>query len=110
MKKLFFTALCLVVFATGIVAKSETSNLKFINVLVDDNNNRKAIKFEDLPEAVRKAIAVDAYKDWKVIEAFIVNGAVAADGTKGPDHYELKLSKDTEKKSVKFNTDGTLLI
>lgn len=57
------------------------------------------VKPEELPDAVKQALEADAYQDWSVSEAYLVN-----DGTN--EYYRIELTKDQETQEVKLNKDG----
>jgi DNA-directed RNA polymerase beta subunit len=105
MKKMILPALCLSLCLTTVSVSAINTVSNSVIVMNDD---RQAVKSEELPEGVKKTLATDAYKGWAVKEAALVKGAVAADGT-ATSHYEVVLTNEKETKTVKFNQDGSLL-
>lgn len=75
MKKTTFWALCL-----GFVLASANSiaanSLKTIVGISIPGDGRQVIKQEELPEAIKKTLATDAYKGWSVKEAALITPAV----------------------------------
>ncbi len=59
-----------------------------------------AVKPEDLPEAVKTALAGDAYKGWEVTGAFLVT---KEDKTQ---YYEIAVKKGEETATVNLDKDG----
>lgn len=64
---------------------------------VEQTDELVKITTDDLPEAVKKTLATADYKGWTVEEAY---------HNKTKDHYELKVKKETETKTLKFGKDG----
>jgi uncharacterized membrane protein YkoI len=98
MKKVTILAL-LFVFAAGIanteaatIARRSDSAVKF--------DEKVKIKKEDLPEAVRTALAGNDYKGWEISEAYMYKEA----GT-----YEIELKNGDQKKTVKLDKDGKVI-
>jgi len=100
MKKLILPALCLTMtFGTMSVSATSLSNNTVITL---NEDGRKTVKQEELPEAVTKTLAGDAYKGWTIKEAALVTQATA-------EHYEVTLANEKETKVVKLHKDGTLV-
>lgn len=55
------------------------------------------ITTDELPAAVKQTLASADYQGWAVDEAF---------HNKTKDHYELKVKKEAETKTLKFSKDG----
>lgn len=68
------------------------------------NDNRQVLKAEELPDAVKKALATDEYKGWTVKEA----AKVTITGDKPENLYEVALTNGTENRNVRFKEDGTV--
>lgn len=64
--------------------------------------NRKAIKTEELPDAIKTTISGNEYKGWTVNSAFIVQGA--------NEYYEVVMMRDKETKTVRFDKSGKSII
>jgi hypothetical protein len=58
------------------------------------------IQEDTLPEAVKKALKGDEYKDWTVSAAYLIKSA---------DQYEIELKKGAETKTVKLDKEGKVL-
>lgn len=65
-----------------------------------DSSSSTPVKLEELPDAVKTALASDAYKAWTPTEAFLVK-------ENGKEYYQINVTKEEEKGSVKINADGT---
>lgn len=101
MKKLIVAAFSLgMVFFSATVTAANASNT-VISVTVNEDE-RQAVKSEELPEAVKKTLAGDEYKGYTITEATLVKSAEAS-------HYEISLAKDKETKLVKCDKDGKIL-
>ena len=59
-----------------------------------------AVKPEDLPEAVKTALAGDAYKGWEVTGAFLVTKEDKS------QYYEIAVKKGEETATVNLDKDG----
>lgn len=55
------------------------------------------ITTDELPDAVKQTLASADYQGWAVEEAY---------HNKTKDHYELKVKKEAETKTLKFGKDG----
>ena len=55
------------------------------------------ITTDDLPDAVKQTLASADYQGWAVEEAY---------HNKTKDHYQLKVKKEAETKTLKFGKDG----
>lgn len=112
MKKLILSAFVLGL-ALAPVCISANNQLSVVKAAAIGNDDRKVIKAEELPEAVAKNLAGDAYKGWTVKEAAMVSHpaatADAATTQAHDDYYEVILTNGKETKTVKFQKDGKLL-
>lgn len=66
-----------------------------------DGVEKKKIEEKDLPAAIKKVLATDQYKDWKVVAAWHVAGE--------NEHYLLDMKKGDESTLLKFNKDGQII-
>lgn len=66
---------------------------------VTDQVKETPVKPEALPDAVKQTLESDAYQDWSVAGAYLVQ-----DGTK--EYYRIELVKDQERQEVKLDKDG----
>lgn len=93
MKKILFATMLMTSFATLAVqanAQVETTA---------QQAQETPVKPEELPEAVKTALAGDTYKGWTATAATMVkNGAT--------EYYKIELSKDQEKQTVNLDKDG----
>lgn len=106
MKKLIVSAFCLSLIFGSTAVVAANSNSEVVYTVNDDG--RKTVKAEELPEAVRKTLAGEAYKGWTVKEATQVNSTVPGDATQPKTWYEVTLTNGKESKAYKFNPDGTV--
>lgn len=110
MKKLIFPAFCLTLALTSVNVSAANTTSHVITVNANDDE-RKAVKPEELPAPVTKAVTGDAYKGWVVKEAALVNpspaAGAAATEAKPEAYYEVTLTHEKETKTVKFHKDGT---
>jgi len=67
------------------------------NTIVVAQDEKVAVKIEELPEAVKAALKGDEHKEW-------VAESATLDKAKGV--YEITLKKGAETKTVKFDKDG----
>lgn len=104
MKKIMIlSAFSLLMFDHSVFAKNnsvELSMSKYIVSMIDDNA-KSPVKIEELPEAVKKTLATDAYKGWTASEAFLVQGKT--------EYYEIIVKKEAEVKTVKLNKEGIVV-
>jgi len=95
MKKVTIIAALFICAAGAINANAETtSGRSEISVNFDE---KVKIKKEELPEAVRTALAGNDYKGWEISECYMYKEA----GT-----YEVELKNGDQKKTVKLDKDG----
>jgi Fe-S cluster biosynthesis and repair protein YggX len=67
----------------------------------EEGDQRFPVKPEELPEAVKKALSDEQYKDWKVTEAFLIQEERKI--------YEITLMKGQEKQVIKMDEQGNVL-
>jgi hypothetical protein len=100
MKKLFFS-ISLVLFSAVMVFAQETVKETAVIEQGNDVQDEKVeIKADELPEAVRTTLSTEEYKDWTIEKAYHI---------KTNNHYEVKLKKGSESKSIKFDKDGNVV-
>lgn len=88
-------ALALVSFAT-VQAKNPAEP----TIVVIGVQEKVAVKPEDLPEAVKTALAGDTYKGWEVTGAFLIT---KEDKTQ---YFEIAVKKGEETATVNLDKDG----
>jgi len=66
----------------------------------DQADEKVKIKVEELPDAIKNALASDSYKGWSADAAFY---------NKTKDNYEVQVKKGTETKTLKFSKDGSII-
>lgn len=71
--------------------------------IVNFQDEKKPVKVEELPDAVKAALTGDDYKEWKAEKAFQVKSAT------GSEYYEIELKKGEEAKTVKLDKDGKVV-
>ena len=100
MKKIMFaTLLFAVAFSMSAVNSlaGRMSNPSSARIVGDDE--KKPIKKEDLPEAVKMTLAGPDYQGWEITAAFSVKKVDA-------DYYEIKLRKGDKTITAKLDKDG----
>ncbi|MFB5945342.1 hypothetical protein [Albibacterium profundi] len=104
MKKLMLSAAVLA-FAgfTATNVNAETTNFPAASEVVMGVQDKTPVNPEDLPDAVKEALAGEEYAEWSVKEAFSV---APADGI---PFYEISLQKDQETKVVNLNEAGEVV-
>ncbi|WP_017258163.1 hypothetical protein [Pedobacter arcticus] len=65
-----------------------------------DSTTSTKVELTALPEAVKTTLTSDAYKAWTATEAYLVK-------ENGKEYYQINVTKEEEKGSVKINVDGT---
>ncbi len=100
MKKTIFAAV--VVLTCGAMASRATTlaTAKSTSGIASVVEEKVKIKPEELPEAVKKALAADEYKGWTVANAYVY---------KENQSYEVEVKKGEEVKIFKFDKEGKLM-
>ncbi|MEJ0033564.1 MAG: hypothetical protein WDO15_25940 [Bacteroidota bacterium] len=98
MKKVSILAL-LFVFAAGI-ANTEAATIARRTASVVKFDEKVKIKKEELPDAVKTALAGNDYKGWEISEAYM---------WKESGNYEVELKNGDQKKTVKLDKDGKVV-
>jgi hypothetical protein len=96
MKKLMLSVL-FVAFATTATIAQTVEN---VNIEVTTQQEKTAVKLEDLPDAVKATLSGDKYAEWVPSEASVVT----TQG--GVKHFEVTLKKDDEVKVINLGEDG----
>ncbi len=92
-KQIFLFAILLG--ACSLMANAKTQQLANQTKMESPVQEKKDIKAEELPEAVKKTLAGDSYKGWEISKASVAK-----------DVYEVELKKGSETKTAKFDKDG----
>jgi uncharacterized membrane protein YkoI len=95
MKKVTILAL-LFVFAAGI-ANTEAATIARRSAGVVKYDEKVKIQKDELPDAVKKALAGNDYKGWEISECY---------RWKESGNYEVELKNGDQKKTVKLDKDG----
>lgn len=88
---------------TATNVNAETTNFPTASEVVMGVQDKTPVNPEDLPDAVKEALAGEEYAEWSVKEAFAV---APADGV---PFYEISLQKDQETKVVNLNEAGEVV-
>ncbi len=100
MKKVIF-AVVAGVMSFGAVSVASAQRIDAPSAQSQDQADEKVkIKIEELPDAVKTALASDSYKGWSADAAFY---------NKTKDNYEVQVKKGTETKTLKFSKDGNII-
>ena len=84
---------------TATIAQSvETVNIEIVN-----QQEKTAIKLEDLPDAVKASLSGEEYASWIPSEAFVVTPQ------EGAKFFEVTLKKEDEVKVVNLGEDGKVV-
>jgi len=78
-----------------------TATIADANIAVSAQDDKKQVEASALPEAIKKVLATDQYKQWTVASAWLVKGE--------KEHYELQMKKGEETTSLKFDKDGNVV-
>lgn len=102
MKKVFFSAGVLLMLSTASFAQdAAVSSEVTILTPADKGDDKKKITATELPDAVQKTLASDAYKEWQLVTAWHVTGK--------DEHYVLEMRKGEEKSTLKMNKEGQII-
>lgn len=64
-------------------------------------DNKTAVDPANLPEAIKKTLAGDQYKEWQLVSASLVKGAT--------EYYELQMKKGEETTALKLDKNGKVV-
>ena len=90
-------------FAGMATVNAETVNSKISVATVMQFQDRTPVKAEDLPDAVKEALAGEEYSEWTIKEAFAVAPA------EGVPFFEISLQKGDENRVVTLNEAGEVV-
>lgn len=66
-----------------------------------DETPRVEVKYEELPDAVKKSLASEPYTGWSFLKAVLVKDKT--------EYYEIDLKKEDKVKNLKMNKEGKLI-
>lgn len=95
MKKIIYTLAIAFLIGSGSIYASSFS--KNENAEITQQNKKKKVNEEDLPDAIKRLLKTETYKYWKVEEAFLIEGA---------DYYKVELKKDDQKQTLNLDKYG----
>ncbi len=101
MKKVFLSVAFLA-FAGLASAKANSSITAESIVTIQDSTQRKPVKLEELPDAVKATLASDTYKDWAPQTATWVK-------VKDTEYFEIAVKKGEEAKTLKIDPAGKVI-
>ncbi len=95
------TILAAVVLAGSTLAvNADTLSTVKTGIVISVVEEKVKINPEELPDAVKKTLATDEYKDWTVSAAYVY---------KESQTYEVEVKKGEETKTFKFDKEGKLV-
>jgi beta-mannanase len=95
MKKLI--AVSMFVFVVCAVPMVQAKNSALVKSTLSQADEKVKVKLEELPEAVKNALATEPFSAWSAESAML---------NKTKDHYEIEVKKGAEKRVLKFSKDG----
>ena len=98
MKKIMLSAAVLA-FAGMTTVNAETIKTPVASAIVMNLQDKTPIDAQDLPDAVKTALAGDDYSEWTVKEAYSIQAG-------GVSTYEISLQKGDESRVVNLNEAG----
>jgi hypothetical protein len=99
MKKLILTAAMFSSMTSLAIAQDAISTEAVATTQAQDPTGRVKVEEADLPEGVKKTLATESYKEWKLEAAWLVTEGSA-------QYYVIELSKGEERKAVRLNKEG----
>jgi hypothetical protein len=96
MKKIILACAAAAFLTAGFTAKAMNVS---VPVTAVEDDNKTQVDPAALPDAVKTTLGGDTYKGWTVSSAWLVKTATA-------EYYEIQLSKDNQKNTVKLDKDG----
>jgi hypothetical protein len=96
MKKIILACAAAACITAGFTAKATDYS---VPVTVVEDDNKTQVDPAALPDAVKTTLSGDAYKGWTVSTAWLVKNG-------NSEYYEIQLSKDNQKNTVKLDKDG----
>jgi hypothetical protein len=105
MKKFILSAAIVALTTVAFAQNSETPTTQTPaqtteTTAAQDSSASTKVELTALPDAVKTTLASDAYKAWTPTEAYLVK-------ENGKEYYQINVTKEEEKGSVKINADGT---
>ena len=81
----------------AVISHNENENL----ILLKEDQNKKKITFEELPEKVKEAFSSSEYSDWTVQEVYEVTPQ-----EEEQSYYTLQVQKEDQKQTLSYTEDG----
>lgn len=100
MKKLILSVVALA--AVTFVSVEAKANYNVVATVEVEGETETAVKAEELPEAVKKALSGEAYAKWQIATAAHVTGGAA-------DYFKIELTQGEQKQVVKLDKEGSLV-
>jgi len=105
MKKMILSVFALTVMATVSYAQNASQQTAPAPAAQTDQQTaqekKTPVDANNLPAAVKKAMAADEYKEWKLVSGWQIEGATP--------YYVLELQKGEERRTVKLDSTGKAL-
>jgi hypothetical protein len=97
MKKIIFSAVSLAMIAMTQVEAGAVQNRR---IELNAEQEKVAVRPEDLPEAVKTTLAGDSYAGWQVTSAFLVTKE------DNSQFFEISIKKGEETATINLDKDG----
>lgn len=91
------------VLASASFVNASTPSFNISPASITASQEKVEVKPEELPDAVKSALAAEPYSEWQVQKAFLVPGE------NDTQVYELALVKGEETSAVKFDQSGKVI-
>jgi hypothetical protein len=100
MKKLILSAAVIALAGFSTVNAYTPKSALAYEYNINKIDDRTPVKLEELPDAIKKVLASDDFKEWIPSEAFLVKT------DKGSEYYEINVKKGEQTGSLKIDKDG----
>lgn len=102
MKKVILSVAAMTVFtAVSFAQDAATTQATPVATATPAGEEKKKIKDSEVPQPIKDALKTDAYKEWKLVQAWHVAGA--------NEHYLLEMKKGDETTLLKFTKEGQII-
>ena len=102
MKRIFVSFIVMIFLGTFSLTAAPKEFAKTYQITQDDDKSE--ISYEDLPEAVQKALEDEKYTDWTIEKIFKVTNK-----SDNSVYYSVELSSGEKSSTVKFDESGNLM-